>query len=117
MKQWYFNLKNFKPEVGFEFQFYAGDEKKQWLHLCKITEVVKEKKLTYNWRYDGYSGISCVIFELFPEDNTTRLKLTHAGLESFPGETVPGLRKENFAAGWNQIIGKSLKEFLEKVEE
>jgi uncharacterized protein YndB with AHSA1/START domain len=114
MKQWYFDLKEFKPEVGFEFQFYAGDEKKQWLHLCKITEVVKEKKLTYSWRYDGYSGISYVTFELLPENNKTRLKLTHAGLETFPGDTVPELRKENFAQGWNQIIGKSLKEFLEK---
>ncbi len=114
MKQWYFDLKEFNPEVGFEFQFIAGDEKKQWLHLCKITEVVKEKKLTYSWRYDGYSGISYVTFELFPEGNATRLKLTHAGLETFPGDTVPGLKKENFAKGWEYIIGTSLKEFLEK---
>jgi len=29
MKKWYFDLPEFKPEVGFEFQFYAGDDKKQ----------------------------------------------------------------------------------------
>ncbi len=113
MKQWYFDLAEFKLEVGFEFQFYAGDEKKQWLHLCKITEIVKEKKLTYSWKYDGYTGISYVTFELFPEGNATRLKLTHAGLESFPGDTVPELRKENFVQGWNQIIGISLKGYFE----
>ena len=53
MKQWYFNITEFKPEVGFEFQFYGGSEDKQWLHLCQITEVVPDKKITSTWRYDG----------------------------------------------------------------
>lgn len=113
MKQWYFNLKEFKPEVNFEFQFLAGDVKKQWLHLCKITEVVDKKKITYSWQYDGYTGISYVTFELFREENKTRLRLTHSGLESFPGDTVPELKKENFETGWKSIIGTSLMEFLE----
>jgi len=114
MKQWYFDLAEFKPEVGFEFQFWGGDEKKQWLHLCKLTEVVPEKKLTYSWKYDGYSGKSYVTFELFPAGNQTRLKLTHTGLETFPVDEVPEFERENFVEGWNQIIGKSLKEFIEK---
>lgn len=123
MKQWYFDLSEFMPEVGFGFQFYAGDAKNQWLHVCKITEIVAGKKLTYSWRYDGYPGISFVTFELFNEGNLpngmagkTRLKLTHAGLESFPGDTVPELKKENFAEGWTEIIGTNLKEFLEANE-
>jgi len=114
MKQWYFDLADFKPEPGFEFQFYGGDENKQWLHLCKVTEVIKEKKLTYSWRYDGYKGISYVTFELFPQGKSTLLKLSHTGLESFPVDEVPELKKENFVDGWNQIIGTSLKEFIEK---
>lgn len=117
MKQWYFDLAEFKPEVGFEFQFYAGDEKKQWLHFCKITDVVPGKKLTYSWKYDCYSGISYVTFELFHEGKGTQLKLTHTGLESFPSEAVAELRKENFAEGWNYIIGTSLKEFIEGKKE
>lgn len=114
MKQWYFDLVEFKPEVGFEFEFYAGDEKKKWLHLCKITEVVIGKKLTYSWRYDGYAGISYVIFELFKEGKGTRLKLTHNGLESFPSDEVPEFRRENFEAGWTSLIGTSIKEFVER---
>ncbi len=113
MKQWYFDLAEFKPEVGSEFQFYAGDENQQWLHICVVTEVITNKKITYSWKYDGYSGISFVTFELFPEGKETHLKLTHAGLESFPNE-VPELKKENFIEGWTQIIGTSLKEYLEK---
>lgn len=112
MKQWYFDLKEFKPEVGFKFQFWGGDEKKKYLHLCEITEVVPSKKLTYSWRYDGYTGNSFVTFELFPEGNKTRLKLTHEGIETFPADE-PALDRKNFEWGWNQIIGTSLKEFLE----
>jgi len=48
MKQWYFDLKEFKPEVCFEFQFYGGTPEKQWLHLCKVTEVIPMKKLAYS---------------------------------------------------------------------
>src|SRR4051812_32432096 len=69
LKQWYFDIKDFKPVQGFEFQFYGGSEEKQYLHLCKVTEVIERKKLTYSWTYEGYSGESFVTFELFPEDD------------------------------------------------
>jgi uncharacterized protein YndB with AHSA1/START domain len=112
MKKWYFDLAEFDPKVGFEFQFSGGPPEKQYLHLCKITEVIPNRKLTYSWRYDGYEGISFVTFELFKEGNKTRLKLTHEGLETFPVSN-PHLAKENFAVGWTEIIGKSLKNYLE----
>jgi uncharacterized protein YndB with AHSA1/START domain len=115
MKQWYFDFAEFKPEVGFEFQFYGGSDEKKYLHLCKITEVITGKRLTYSWRYDGYPGNSFVTFELFDEAGKTRLKLTHKGIESF-GTDNSDLAKENFVEGWNQIIGKSLKEYIEKAQ-
>jgi len=112
MKQWYFDLKEFKPEVGFEFQFSGGSKEKSYLHLCKITEVITGRKLTHTWQYDGYPGKSFVTFELFPEGDKTRLKLTHAGLETFPAEQ--DFSRESFTKGWTYIIGKSLPEYLEK---
>ena len=112
MKQWYFDIAEFKPEVGFEFQFTAGKDATKYLHLCKITEVIAGKKLSYSWRYDGYAGNSFVSFELFEEGNKTRLKLTHEGLETFPASN-PDLAKGNFVAGWNHILDKSLKVFVE----
>jgi len=112
MKQWYFDLAEFKPEVGFEFQFMAGEPGKEYLHLCKVTEVIAGNKITYSWRYDGYEGNSLVTFELFEEGNETRLKLTHTGLETFPASN-PDLAKENFVEGWTSIIGTALKDFLE----
>lgn len=113
MKQWYFDLAEFKAEPGFEFSFTGGPPERSYLHLCKVTEVIPGKKLTYNWRYDGYEGNSFVTFELFPEGNNTRLKLTHAGLETFPSSNKD-FATDNFIAGWNDIIGNLLKEYLEK---
>src|SRR6185312_1875462 len=113
MEKWYFNLKEFKHEVGFEFSFNGGPPDKVYVHLCKVTEVVAGKKITYSWRYEGYEGISYVTFELHAEGDKTRLKLTHTGLESFPANN-PDFAAKNFAEGWTHIIGTSLQEYLEK---
>lgn len=114
MKEWYFDIAAFKPEKGFEFRFYGqGENGEKYLHLCKVTEAVFEKKLAYTWRYDGRDGDSLVTFELFPEGDKTRLRLTHEGIESF-GAHGPSFAKESFAMGWTEIIGKLLKEYVEK---
>ena len=114
MKQWYFDLAEFKAEIGFKFEFKGGPAKdRQYTHLCIVTEVVTNKKLTYSWSYKGYEGISYVTFELFKEGDRTKLKLTHSGLESFPADNTD-FAKTNFEAGWNSIIGKSLPSYLEK---
>jgi uncharacterized protein YndB with AHSA1/START domain len=111
MKKWYFDLAEFKPEPGFEFSFVGGAEENKYTHLCRVTESVPGKKLSYTWRYEGYEGISEVIFELFPEGEKTKLILTHKGLETFPAN--PDFAKKNFVAGWTHIVNISLKEFLE----
>lgn len=113
MKQWYFDIAAFKAEVGFEFQFTASDGKVDFVHLCKVTDVIPGKKLAYTWTYKDYPGSSKVTFELFGEGDKTRVKLTHAGLETFP-QTDPSFAKENFEKGWTAIIGTNLKNFVEK---
>jgi uncharacterized protein YndB with AHSA1/START domain len=112
MRQWYFDLKDFKPEVGFEFEFVVEHEGNSYHHLCRVTEVIPQKKIAYTWRYKGEPGNSLVTFELFPEDNKTWLKLTHSGIETFP--RTPAYARKNFEAGWTAIIGSELKQFVEK---
>ena len=115
MKKWYFDMVAFKPEIGFEFQFTGGKpDGEHYIHLCKITELVQNKKIAYSWTYKGYAGYSIVMFELFAEGTKTRLKLTHEGLESFPADN-PDFDKKNYEEGWTYITGNSLKEFLERV--
>lgn len=111
MRQWYFDIKDFKPEVGYEFHFTGENDGKVFMHLCKITDVIPNKKLRHSWRYEDYEGMSYVTWELFDEGDKTRVKLTHEGLETFP--PIADFAKENFAAGWNYILGTSLKEFIE----
>ena len=114
MRQWYFDLKEFRPEVGFEFEFVVEHEGNRYYHLCKITEVVAQKKIAYTWRYKGEPGDSSVTFELFPEDGKTRLKVTHTGIETFP--KTPAYARKKFEAGWTAIIGAELKKFVEATE-
>ena len=111
MKNWYFDLPGFKPEVGAEFRFWGGTPERQYLHISVVKEVIKEKKISYSWRYDGYEGDSLVTFELFPEGSQTRVRLTHALLESFPA--IPDFARSNFEAGWSELIGKLLPGFVE----
>lgn len=111
INQWSFEMKEFKAELGFEFEFYGEKDGVKYFHRCVITEVIPGKKLAYSWRYEGHEGNSLVTFELFEQGKKTRLRLTHAGLESFP--KAAGFATENFTEGWTQIIGKLLKEYVE----
>ena len=112
MREWYFDLKEFKPEVGFQFEFVVEHEGTIYHHLCRVTEVIAQKKIAYTWRYKGEPGDSLVTIELFAEGDNTRLKLTHTGIESFP--KTPAYARKNFEQGWTAIIGTELKQFVEQ---
>ncbi len=113
MKLWYFDILEFKAEVGFEFRFLAGSEEKKYVHVCRITHVAVNRKLAYTWRYEGYDGTSTVTFELFAEAGKTRLKLTHEGLETFP-QDLTDFAWSSFEAGWTYIVGTGLRSFVEQ---
>ncbi len=113
MEQWYFKLKAFKPQVGFVFEFEGGPPEKTYLHRCEITEVIPHKKLSHSWQYVGYQGQSFVTWELFADGDKTTVKLTHAGIETFDPNNSD-FAAANFAMGWTDIVGRMLKEFVEK---
>jgi uncharacterized protein YndB with AHSA1/START domain len=112
MREWYFDLKEFKAQVGFEFEFVVEHEGNTYHHLCRVTEVAPQKKIAYTWRYKGEPGNSLVTIELSPDGARTRLKLTHTGIETFP--KTPAYARKNFEAGWTAIIGTELKQFVEQ---
>jgi uncharacterized protein YndB with AHSA1/START domain len=114
MRVWYFDLKEFRPEVGFEFEFVVEHERMTYHHLCKVTEVIPQTKIAYNWRYKGHDGDSLVTFQLSADGDKTRLKLTHEGLDTFP--KTAAFARENFLKGWTEIIGSELKQFVEKTQ-
>jgi uncharacterized protein YndB with AHSA1/START domain len=110
IRHWYFDLKEFKPKAGFEFEFVVEHEGHNYHHLCRVTEVIPQRKLAYTWRYKGERGDSLVTFELFAEGEKTRLKLTHTGIETFP--KTPAYARKNFEAGWTGIATE-LENFLQ----
>jgi uncharacterized protein YndB with AHSA1/START domain len=116
LREWYFNLDDFKPEKGFEFSF-AGQGRKgeEYVHLCKVLDVVPHKKLQYSWRYKNYPGNSVVTFELSEIDGKTLLKLTHSGLDSF-AENGPDFAIQSFNGGWNEIVNTMLENYLKKIK-
>lgn len=112
MRHWYFDLPEFEARVGFEFRFTGGDCKEPpYVHRCRVTEAIPEKRLAYSWRYEGYEGDSLVTFELFAQGKQTRLRLTHTGLETFPA--IAAFARTNFQAGWTELVGSALKRFVE----
>ena len=112
LKQWCFDMNAFRPEEGFEFQFYGEKDGHRFLHLCKVEEVQPQKKMKWLWSYEDMPGDTHVSFELIPRDNQTLLRLTHEGLDKLPQDE--NYARENFVQGWNMILGKLLPEFLSR---
>ncbi|WP_196893811.1 SRPBCC family protein [Aureivirga marina] len=111
MKKWYFDIPDFKLEVGCKFQFEGQKDGVKYLHLCEILEMIPLKKLMYSWKYKNYKGITFLTFGLIQKNEKTILKLTHKGLETIAKEN-PDFAPENFIQGWNYIINESLSNFL-----
>jgi len=114
MQQWYFPmLEEFEPEVGFETRFDVSIPDKVFAHIWKVKEVIPFKKISYEWKFGGYPGDSLLSWELFPENEGTRIVLTHTGIETFRGDRYPDLSRDNFVSGWTDFIGTKLMEYVE----
>lgn len=112
MKHWYFDIPDFVAEYGAEFEWYAGPEGKQYLHKGKITEMLQEQKIGYDWKYEGVEGDSHVTFELrYEGEHTTKVRVIHTGTETFPTYDA-NFSRESFEGGWQQIL-TGLKGYVE----
>lgn len=118
LKHWYFDFANdWKLHVGASFEWLAGPpDGELWKHRGEMLEIVENKRLSHSWEYPGYEGTSVVTWELTAVDaNHTRLDFTHHFKVPFD-PTVPELGKENFVAGWNEILNIGLVEYVEKLK-
>jgi uncharacterized protein YndB with AHSA1/START domain len=114
MRKWFFdNIPDFKPEVGFEIEFDVEAGGRVFPHQWKITKVESGKLIEYNWKYGGYQGDAYVTFELTPEENAIRLRLTNIVVEDFQDD-IPEFKRESCIGGWNYFIKERLKKYLDK---
>ncbi len=92
--------------------FFEGEDKKLH-HHCEIVEIIPQKKLKHSWTYPDYTHDKTLVkWELQPESNGTLVTLTHKGLENFD-HLGADFKKENFQNGWDEILNKALKNFVE----
>ena len=112
MKKWYFEvLDDFQPEVGFKTAFKVQSENRTFTHQWEVIEVVPEKKITYSWRFPEFPGVSTSCFEVFGDQNTSRLQLTILVQANFP-EDIPEFKRESCIGGWDYFIHANLKEYM-----
>ncbi len=114
MRKWYFeNIPDFKAEVGFCTQFSVDSGDRSFLHLWEVTEVVPQRKVIYNWKYEGLAGDSLAIFEVSGDDQSAHLTFTHRVLQDFP-EDIPEFSRESGIEGWTYFINDRLKAHLDR---
>lgn len=114
MKEWYFDIPDFELGVHKEFNFFEPGSENKYHHHCEILEIIPHQKLKHTWTYPELSKEKTIVkWELEGEDDGTVVKLTHKGLENL-AHLGNDFQKKSFTNGWTEIIGKNLKEFVEK---
>jgi uncharacterized protein YndB with AHSA1/START domain len=109
--EWFMAIDGFEPEEGYEFTLVAECYGKRYIHLCRVTEIIDQRKLRYSFRFENTQGVTYVTWELFPEGKKTRLRLTHEGLELI-AHAGPEYQRQNFVEGWTEFFDERLKGFL-----
>jgi uncharacterized protein YndB with AHSA1/START domain len=114
MIEWYFqNIPDFQARVGFHTEFPVQSGARTFTHIWDVTEVIPQQKISYHWTYTEYPGESKVSFELLPEGDAIKLRLTNIVLRDFP-QDVPEFKRESCIAGWRYFIQQQLTEYILK---
>lgn len=114
MKIWYFDIPDFTVKVGETFSFYEPGGENQFLHRCKVLEVIPEKLLKHTWTHPNHSKgetiLSWELEEIADELGEVRtfVRLSHKGIENL-SDGGPALCRESYEAGWEEIV-KTLSE-------
>jgi uncharacterized protein YndB with AHSA1/START domain len=106
MPRWFFEqIEDFRPELGFETKFVVHNEGKDYLHHWRVTEVIPNEKIAYDWLYPDFPGASFVVWSLSKAGEGTRLRLTHTGVASFP-QSDPAFQRASCQGGWEYFFGR-----------
>jgi len=114
IKAWYFEIPDFEPKEGAEFEFYEPGDAKRYRHHCKILDVKPKELLRYSWAHPSHSeGSSVVSWHLMPRGSATTVRLVHEGGENF-SDAGDNFARAKYEKGWNTILSASLAHFLEE---
>lgn len=114
MKEWYFDIPDFELGLHNEFNFFEPGGENKFHHRGEILEIIPQQKLKHTWTYPEFSKEKTIVkWELERGEDGTLIQLTHKGLENLE-HLGNNFQKESFTNGWTEIVGKNLKEYVEK---
>lgn len=114
MKEWYFDIPDFELGLHNEFNFYEPGGECKFHHHGEILEIEPHSKLKHSWSYPEISKEKTLVkWELEGDGDATIVTLTHKGIENFD-HLGSEFSHNNFEMGWKELVGKSLKDYVEK---
>jgi uncharacterized protein YndB with AHSA1/START domain len=103
---WFSNkMQNVEPKIGGIYDVGWRNKDGKQIGPIRITNLEENHTLGYSWDYDPRGGKE-VKWELLPEGEATRVRLTHEGF-------VPGRYNKDYYQGWHAYM-LTLKSFIEK---
>lgn len=112
MLKWYFdNLPDFQAEVGFVTKFPIEAPSQVFVHNWKVTEVVRETLIRYEWTFDDIPGRGSTTWQVSAEGEGSRLVLTDEIHEPYP-KGIPEFERESAVGGWTYFLDERLGPYL-----
>lgn len=110
---WDFKTEMTNVEIGSIFEFYEPNGT-DYFHSCEVTKLKENEVLEHTWAYPLLSkGLSKVQWNLHQQENDTILEFKHFGTETF-NDGGDALSRENFVAGWTEILTETILDYLNK---
>lgn len=111
IEKWLMPANDFILEAGNTFNMLGRNRGIDYLHICKITEIIPEKKLSYTWGIKDKLSDTLVTYELEDIEGKTKLTLTHSGWDKVT-LAEPGTGRDDYNNGWQFVI-PGLKKYVE----
>lgn len=114
MVQWFFeDIPNFKSQVGFTTEFNVQSGNRNFLHVWRVTEVVKNNKIVCEWKYPDYSDKTLLVtFEIHSiTKEQTQFCVSALGIEYFIKLDIPEFTRTSCKEGW-QYFTNRLQQFM-----
>jgi len=110
--KWLMPTSDFTPEAGTTFNMLGKNKGVEYPHICRVVEIIPEKKLVYTWAVKNLLCDTLVTYELADDDGNTKLTLTHSGWDKVT-LAEPGTQREDYNNGWEHVI-PGLKKYVEE---
>ena len=89
ISEWLMQTAEFEPAVGTRFRMKTDRLSADGWVRAEVTELDPPRRMVWAWSVDEAAAPTTVTFELSPEGDGTRLRLTHTGeIDPFAGELL-----------------------------